>query len=128
MWRSLDACAGEDVSRTNADYTSYASERAEQRDVTGPRRVCWNSWAAPHNFEGVFLHNGDVLVKDGQPELARAMYRNARLSRDYDSWPHRAALEQRIATAEQRSALFAAGGDGTMMVNSPLACTGCHQR
>jgi len=31
----------------------------------GKKRVCWNSWIAPHNFEGFFLNMGDMLVKSG---------------------------------------------------------------
>jgi hypothetical protein len=128
MWESVDVCAGERVSREVPDYSPYATLAVEQRDLTNARRVCWTVPAAPHNFEGFFLHNGDVLVKDGQPDVAIRMYENAKLSRTYASWPYRDVLETRIATAEARAKRFEHDGQGEMMISSNLACTGCHQR
>jgi hypothetical protein len=127
MWESVDVCAGSAVSREVPDYARYASAQAEERDRSGARRVCWNSALAPHNFEGFFLQGGDVLVKNGQPDAAIRMYENARLSRSYASWPHRDALERRISSARARAERFRTTGDGEMMVDSPLACTGCHE-
>ena len=72
----------------------------------GPRRVCWNSWIAPHNFEGFFLNFGDMLVKAGQPELAVSMYRNAQLAREYATWPYKAVLEARIRDAAKNVEAF----------------------
>src|SRR5260370_22130231 len=83
QWRNLDVCVGETVDRAQPDYARYM--RLETRE--GPRRVCWNSWIAPHNFEGFFLNFGDMLVKAGQPETAVAMYLNARLAREFGGWP-----------------------------------------
>src|SRR5262245_41481476 len=71
--------------------------RLETKD--GPKRVCWNSWIAPHNFEGFFLNFGDMLVKAGEPGLAVSMYANAKLTPDYASWPYRDVLEDRMRNA-----------------------------
>ena len=30
---------------------------------SGPKRACWSSWIARHNFKGFFLNMGDMLVK-----------------------------------------------------------------
>lgn len=73
QWLTLDVCTGQKVDRANPNYARYMSLETKE----GPRRVCWNSWIAPHNFEGFFLNFGDMLVKAGQPALAVAMYRNA---------------------------------------------------
>jgi hypothetical protein len=93
--------------------------------------VCWNSWIAPHNFEGFFLNFGDMLVKAGQPETAVIMYRNARLARESGTWPYRAVLEERIVSAAANVEAFRksdpAPGASTLMVRSPFACTACHQ-
>jgi hypothetical protein len=100
---------------------------------TGPKRVCWNSWIAPHNFEGFFLNMGDMLVKSGDWAGAQKVYANARLSSTYASWKHRAVLESRIEQAQANVAAFnapprQAAGDAVMMVQSRFACMGCHQQ
>jgi hypothetical protein len=128
QWRNLDVCTGQTVDRANPDYARYMALETKE----GPRRVCWNSWIAPHNFEGFFLNFGDMLVKAGQPELAVKMYRNAQLSGDYASWPFRAVLEARIRDAGKNVETFrrtVPGPDSaTLMGRSPFACVGCHQR
>jgi hypothetical protein len=93
--------------------------------------VCWNSWIAPHNFEGFFLNFGDMLVKAGQPETAVVMYRNARLAREFPTWPYRAVLEARIANAAANVEPFRRAdsppGAPALMVRSAFACMACHQ-
>jgi len=128
QWLNLDVCVGEKVDRVNPDYARYM--RLETNE--GPKRVCWNSWIAPHNVEGFFLNFGDMLVKAGEPEKAVTMYRNARLTSDFTSWPYKSVLEDRIANASRNVEAFrrpdAAPGSATMMIRSPYACMGCHQR
>jgi hypothetical protein len=128
QWRNLDVCTGQTVDRGNPDYARYMALETKE----GPRRVCWNSWIAPHNFEGFFLNFGDMLVKAGQPELAVKMYRNAQLSGDYASWPFRAVLEARIRDAGKNVETFRrtvpAPDSATLMGRSTFACVGCHQR
>jgi hypothetical protein len=127
QWLTLDLCAGEKVGRANPDFARFTSREAK----TGPQRVCWNSWIAPHNFEGFFLNFGDMLVKAGDAPSAVTMYRNARYTADYASWPYRAALEDRITNAAAyveafRQATPPAGGPA-IMVQSSFSCMGCHQ-
>jgi hypothetical protein len=66
QWQNLDARAGEKVDRRTAAYESYMAKET----TTGPKRACWNSWIAPHNFEGFFLNMGDMIVKQGDPAPA----------------------------------------------------------
>jgi hypothetical protein len=97
----------------------------------GPKRVCWNSWIAPHNLEGFFLNMGDMLVKSGDWQTARKIYANAKLVHEYPTWPHRDVLEQHIASAEANVAAFNAppGGDKpVIMINSTISCMACHQQ
>jgi hypothetical protein len=128
QWLNLDVCVGERVDRANPDYARYM--RLETKE--GPKRVCWNSWIAPHNLEGFFLNFGDMLVKAGEPETAVTMYRNARLTTDYAAWPYRDLLEARIANAVSNVEAFrrqdAPPGAPTMMVRSRYTCMGCHQQ
>jgi hypothetical protein len=130
QWRTLDLCAGERIERTSPDFAPYMALAT----TTGPKRACWNSWIAPHNFEGFFLNMGDMLVKAGAWQAAQRIYANARQSPTYSEWKFRDVLETRIAAAQANVAVFnapAGNADGAvppMMVASPFACMACHQR
>ena len=128
QWQNLDVCAGEKVDRRMAQYGKYIAKET----TTGIKRPCWNSWIAPHNFEGFFLNMGDMLVKQGDPATARRIYANAKLSKTYEVWPYKAVLDDRIAQAEENVALFRQPQPGektrTMMISSTFACIGCHQQ
>lgn len=128
QWRTLDLCSGTTVDRREPDFRPFMTLQTQQ----GPKRVCWNSWIAPHNFEGFFLNMGDMLVKSGDWAMARKIYANARLSPAYSSWKFRPVLESRIAQAQANVAAFnaprsATAGDAVVMAQARFACTGCHQ-
>src|SRR5260221_14402361 len=91
QWRNLDVCVGESVDRRHPDDAQYM--RLETRE--GPKRVCWNSWIAPHNFEGFLLNFGDIPVKAGETESAVTMYVNARRTPAYAQWQYPDVLEDR---------------------------------
>ena len=128
QWRNLDVCAGETVNRQQPNYASYLSLQTS----TGKKRVCWNSWIAPHNLEGFFLNMGDMLVKAGDWQLAQQIYANAKLSPDYSSWKFQEILENRIQNAQHNSADFNAGPEvknaERMMFSSSYNCMACHQQ
>jgi hypothetical protein len=124
LWSNLDECLGTKIDRRNPDMAAYMGLATTQ----GRKRVCWNSWIAPHNFEGFFLSMGDMLVKAGEWQTARAVYANARLAPDYASWAFAPILQARIDDAEANVVLFAgtmpakAGPGPTMMSRSAFAC------
>jgi hypothetical protein len=123
MWASLDACFGEQ-DRTNPSFAPFTSDG-------GPDRVCVNSDIAPHNFEGFVLNMGNMLLKQGNVELARLVYARAALSESYDQWPFRAVLEDHMARAEEITASFqsqdpASEGAIPMMINAEYGCVACH--
>jgi hypothetical protein len=127
QWRTLDVCVQERIDRTNPDYSKYMA--LETRE--GPKRACWNSWIAPHNFEGFFMNMGDMLVKAGDWQTGRKIYANAKLSRDYPTWKFGTVLEARITQAQENVAPFNGSQGGPvrpLMINSAFACTGCHQQ
>lgn len=129
QWLNLDACVGEKVDRHGLDFRKYMHLQTQQ----GSKRVCWNSWTAPHNLEGFILNLGDMLVKSGDWQTAQKIYANARLSPDYAGWKFRNVLEQRISQAEANVALFNAAQDAAgkpakpIMFQSDFACMACHQ-
>ncbi|GAP36779.1 hypothetical protein [Piscinibacter sakaiensis] len=130
QWRTMDLCAGEPVDRRAPDFGRYMARAT----TTGPQRVCWNSWIAPHNVEGFFLNMGDMLVKAGEVETARVIYANARHSPTYGEWKHRALLERRIEDAPRNVAAFraptgpAGADEQRMMIQTRVACMACHQQ
>jgi hypothetical protein len=81
QWRTLDICIGKKLDRANPDYSPYMGLETTE----GKKRACWNSWIAPHNFEGFFVNMGDMLVKAGdslrrKPTWRRSMRRMGRRS------------------------------------------------
>jgi predicted negative regulator of RcsB-dependent stress response len=126
QWRTLDECIEGKIDRANPDYAQYMALEAKE----GEKRACWNSWIAPHNFEGFFLNMGDMLVKSGDWQTAQKIYANAKLANEYPTWPYQTVLDERIAQAEANVALFNAPPDTAdvrMMINSEFACMACHQ-
>ncbi|WP_431113001.1 hypothetical protein [Variovorax paradoxus] len=130
QWTTLDRCAGTRIDRQNPDFRPYMASETN----SGPKRVCWNSWIAPHNFEGFFLNFGDMLVKAGEWKTAKVAYANAKHSSSYSEWTLAPVLEERIQSAENNVEKFAApavkraGIEPAMMLQSKFACVACHQK
>jgi hypothetical protein len=127
QWRTLDECIEGKLDRANPDYAKYMSLETKE----GQKRACWNSWIAPHNFEGFFLNMGDMLVKSGDWQTAQKIYANAKLSKEYASWKYQAVLDDRIKQAQDNVALFNAPNEtleARIMINSEFACMACHQQ
>jgi hypothetical protein len=127
QWETLTLCAGKTINQHNPDFSPYMAKETR----LGPKRACWNSWIAPHNFEGFFLNMGDMLVKSGDTHTAVKIYNNAKLSKDYSSWPYRALLEKRIQDAQKNVAAFqhdmGSTPESTILFNSGYGCVVCHQ-
>lgn len=131
QWKTLDICAGQRIDHYDPDFYPYMKLETQK----GLARACWNSWIAPHNFEGFFLNFGDMLVKKGDWQTAIKIYRNARLSKTYFQWPYRDVLEQRILNARENVQKFNQSNSLTqrvkepaMMFNSSFSCMACHQK
>ena len=106
-WRNMDVFAEEKIDRGNPDFSKYMSSETKE----GQKRVCWNSWIAPHNFEKI--------------------YANAKLSRDYNNWKFQDVFEDRVKQAQSNVAVFNAPNETSktkMMINSEFSCMGCHQQ
>ena len=129
QWETLDLCVGERVDRRNLDYARFMALET----TVGTKRVCWNSWIAPHNFEGFFLNMGDMLVKAGDWQTAQRVYAAARLSKTYTQWKYRDVLEQRIAAVQANVEAFRSSDPQPdkvhqrLMIATTFACMVCHQ-
>jgi hypothetical protein len=128
QWQTLDVCAGEKVDRKTAAYAQYMKLETDK----GAKRVCWNSWIAPHNFEGFFLNMGDMQVKAGDWQLGQLLYANAKLSPTYAQWNYGKLLDERIRDAQQNVAAFnappGASNANSMIGGSAYGCVACHQQ
>jgi hypothetical protein len=127
QWRTLDECIEGTLDRANPDYSQYMVKETTE----GRKRACWNSWIAPHNFEGFFVNMGDMLVKSGDWQTAQKIYANGKLSKTYSTWKYQSVLEDRINQAQANVARFNAPNgapDARIMIDSEFACTGCHQQ
>jgi tetratricopeptide (TPR) repeat protein len=124
QWQTLDECIEGKFDRANPDYSQYMAMETTE----GRKRVCWNSWIAPHNFEGFFLNMGDMLVKSGEWQTAQKIYANARLSKTYQTWKFQSVLDDRIAGAQANVQSFNAAEGTPIMFNSAFACMACHQQ
>ncbi len=127
QWRTLDVCTQEKVDRANPDFSKYMSKETRE----GRKRPCWNSWIAPHNFEGFFLNMGDMLVKSGDWQTAQKIYANAKLSKEYANWKYQNVLDDRMQQAQGNVALFNATNETAkprIMIRSEFSCMVCHQQ
>ena len=128
QWTTLDLCFGERVSRKSPDISRYLALET----TVGPKRACWNSWIAAHNWEGFFLNFGDMLVRAGDRANAQTMYQATQLSKTYANWPYRDVLERRLANLDALQQKFANASDVetemVTMTNSTFACMACHQK
>src|SRR5262249_31850567 len=127
LFDTLDVCFETKVDRTNPDITPYLGLATGQ----GAKRVCWNDATAPHAAEGFYLYFGDLLVKQGPPDVAKVLYADVKLVKEYPSWPYKSLLEERLsADLSAKAALYA---DADASNDPPLAgdetnhgCTYCH--
>lgn len=132
QYETMNDCA----CKTYDDTSNYADLRTRVANSTDPMiyRACYNTWIAPHNWEGFFLNFGDMLVKAGNTAEALKMYQLAKQSDTYNNWPYRDVLENRINNIQKNATDFNKPIDNmniksqnVIMFNSRIACTGCHQ-
>lgn len=127
QYQALDLCSETKIDRKNPDFAPYMKDERDEQKIR-KKSACWNSWRAPHNFEGFMLNMGDMLMKNGDVNEAIIVYSNARLSRSYDAWPYRPMLEQRLLLAGDRKAgKLSQHVPKPMMAESSFSCMACHQ-
>ncbi len=121
LWKNIDKCAGEKVSRTDLDYRKYMA----QKTTEGKMSTCWNTWIAPHNMEGFLMITGDLVLRKGDYETALLLYKNAQYFEEYAHWDYREHLESRIKSAE--NALLSGQKFAEMSLPDFDRCMVCHQ-
>jgi hypothetical protein len=105
-------------------YPAPSADTIFRRD---PR--CWNSWKVPFEYEGFWLASGDVMLKAGRVDTARAMWKNAQRLSSYAHWPYAFAVETRLAQADawaQKLANDDPADDPPLVYQSAWQCGACH--
>jgi tetratricopeptide (TPR) repeat protein len=97
LWKNIDVCAGEKVDRNHLDYLRLIPLQTNQ----GPKRVCWNSWIAPHNLEGFLMILGDMLFAKQDYQNALVVYQNAQLIPEANYWAYAPHLSDRLRKTQQ---------------------------
>jgi len=130
QWKLLDSCNSWDDLKLNLTREEYAKR------FPGTKRVCWDSWIAPHNMKGTLLHMGDILVKDGDWRGGVDIYQRIKAIPDYENWPMKEFLEERIRNAESNVEHFRIDYTDrltehvtrpAMLVHTGYFCVSCHQ-
>jgi hypothetical protein len=139
QWVTMDECS---CKKLDKEEVLQRPEKvvsdliAELQKSTDPKikRACWNTWIAPHNFEGYLLNFGDMLVKNGQLKEAKQLYSAIKLSPSYENWPYRHILEDRVLDITENESefnkplqLLISKGSKQIFINSRFSCMACHQ-
>lgn len=132
QYKTISDCACEKID-PNSDYV-YAINKIKVNKDREIARACWNSWIAPHNWEGFCFNFGDMLTKQGDVKEALKIYHLAKLSDNFEDWPFKHLLEQRISEVNQNVAAFNQSLDEpnlkhqkVLLFNSKNSCVSCHK-
>jgi len=130
QWTTLEDCYTTTIDRTNPNIKEFINKEIPEHNL-GRDRACYNSWIAPHNIEGYFLHMGDMITKTGDYTTAIKIYELAKSSPNYNTWPFKNVLENRITNAERNTKLFLdktqKGMDNVIINSSGNLCMSCHK-
>ena len=130
QWTTLEDCYTTTIDRTDPKIQSFINAEYNHKNL-GKDRACYNSWIAPHNIEGYFLHMGDMITKTGDYNLAKKIYELAKASPNFNTWVFKDVLEKRILNAEKNTTVFLAknqkGIDNVIINNSGNLCMSCHK-
>lgn len=130
QWKLMESCDTFGDLKLNLTREDYAKR------FPGPKRVCWDSWIAPHNIKGTLLHMGDILVKNGDWRGGVEIYSRIKAIQDYENWPMKDFLESRIRDAQANVEHFRVDYTDrltetirrpAMLMHTGYFCVSCHQ-
>jgi hypothetical protein len=120
-WASYETCAGQPLDHKNPDFSAYF------KNGQGVQ-FCSDDDKVPFGVEGLLLHFGDLLVKQGSVDVAKAVYQAAQSRTQFQSWPHKDTLSARL-TSDLNARAAAYQGDPKTWPSfgePPYSCTICH--
>ena len=111
---------------------SYPSRPAAAHGAyANPDPTCWNSWLAPHEYEGLWLFLGDTWLKGSHLSAARQAYENATLLPSYVTWPYKDLVHDRLTNFDELSDRLSdatVDNDPVLINQSEATCSVCHAR
>ena len=111
--------------------TTYLNDPATLQCVITQPEICANEGLAPRNLQGSLTLFGDLYAKAGNLQQAQTWYNLGIAFPDTATWKFRAILQDRVANAAARVALYAdanAANDPPLVGAGPEACAVCHVR
>lgn len=112
-----------------AEVDAYLNAPGTLACVQSQPEICANDGLAPHNAEGALVLFGDLYAKAGDLGQAQLFYALARLSVQPGTWQFQAVLDDRVANAATRVALYQdadPANDPPIVGAGPEACAVCH--
>jgi hypothetical protein len=109
--------------------TTYLNDPDTLACVVDQPEICANEGMAPRNLQGSLTLFGDLYLKAGQLAPAQTWYTLARAFPDTATWTFASILDDRIANAAARAALYADPTNDPPIIGATTeACAMCHQR
>jgi hypothetical protein len=112
-------------------FTTYLTDPATLQCVSTQPEICANAGFAPHNSQGSLTLFGDLYAKGGNLSQAQTWYAIANAFPGTPTWPFRPLIQDRVANAATRVALYAdadPSNDPSVIGVGPQACAVCHNR
>lgn len=90
-----------------------------------------NTWKAPYAVSGMRYHMGEGFARVGRKEEALKFFRSAQQGPDYDKWPYKDFVDDRIENIDAFIQEFADIGEhepvfDRVYANSDFGCKFCH--
>jgi hypothetical protein len=114
-----------------AAFSSYLSDPTTVQCVNTQPEICANAGFAPHNIQGSLILFGDLNAKGGNLAQAQLWYSLINAFPDSSTWPFAPLIQDRIANATTRVALYAdadPSNDPAVIGVGTQACANCHNR
>lgn len=131
MHYMLASCAGFTVAN-DMKFTHFSQTMFWLKIWIFGDPVCYNNQIAPHNVEGAFINQGDILLKAGDKKSAIIAYNNTKTSPTFDTWKYKPLLLDRLARPDYYQKKFIADS-GYLDVEEPAlgyqsrdGCAICH--
>lgn len=112
-------------------FRTYLEDPNTLACVTTQPELCANAGLAPHNIQGALTLFGDLYAKAGNLQQAQSWYNLVSAFPDTATWGFKSVIEDRVANAAARVALYAdqdPGNDPPLIGAGAEACAVCHNR
>ena len=125
MWTYQDICMQTEVDRSNPDWAPYLPIEG------GQYWNCPNTENALHRIEAYLLNFGDMLLKAGDLESAKTIYKNIRYVSTFRDWKYKYIVKDRLKNLSKHYEALQSpdpNDDPTLAFESKYRCVICHEQ